>query len=172
MLRANPAIRNVAASAVTLAIAIVVLVSNTRGRVERVDLDEVTGQLTEWSVVGRENPFLRFRLEGSVVDFRLDPLYFREALDRQAPREFQKGARVTIVASRAEIRSPTKPSLSNAEIVWVRGLEVEGRTVLDPRALERMDSSNDRWGYALLAFAVGALVYSLAKWRFPRKEKR
>jgi hypothetical protein len=165
--RISPVFKNFVASTVLLTVAIVMLVSNTGGRAERGEFGKFSGNLIEWSVAGRD-PFFRFSLEGNRADFRLDPMYFRDVLNRRVPSEFRKGARVTVTASRAELRNPTASAFSNVEIVWVRGIDVDGSTVLDSRSVEAADSANDRWGYALLVFAIGAFLYSFTKWQLPR----
>ena len=162
--RISPDLKNFLLATAFLAMVIFVLASNARARTGRDDLAKFTGNLVEWSVVSAGKT-LRFSLEGGRADFRLDPKYFRDSLKRRVPSEFRKGARVTVTARRSELQSPSTPLLSNIEIVWVRGIDVDEVSVLEPRSVEAADASDDRWGYVLLASASGAFLYTFMKWK-------
>jgi hypothetical protein len=139
--RISPDLKNFLLSTAFLAMVIFVLAFNARARPGRDELAKFTGNLVEWSVVGAGKA-LRFSLEGGSADFRLDPKYFRDALKRRVPSEFRKGARVTVTARRSELQSPSTPLLSNSEIVWVRGIDVDEIPVLEPSSVEAADTSD------------------------------
>ena len=165
--RISTDLKNLLLSTAFLAMVIFVFASNARERTGRDELAKFTGNLVEWSVVGAGST-LRFSLEGGRADFRLDPKYFRDALKRRVPSAFRKGARVTVTARRAELQSPSTPLLSNSKVVWVRGIDVDEIPVLEPRSVEAADTSDDRWGYVLLASAIGAFLYTFMKWKLAK----
>lgn len=161
-LSGNSAIRNAAVSAGCLAIAVFILASNIQGRGTPADLVRVTGILNEWSVLG-SGKTLRFSFDDDHRDYRVDPIYFRDAMSQRVPGEFRRGARVEVSARQTELAST-----SGSENVWVRSISVAGKSILDAKAVDSVASANDRWGYAFVFLALAALIYNLIRWRFPR----
>jgi hypothetical protein len=157
--RGNSALRNVALSAGFLVIALFVQVSNIRGRGAPADLGVVAGTLKEWSVIG-SGKTLRFTINDDFRDYRVDPVHFRSAMDQRVPIEFRTGAGVEVVARRAELANA-----SDSKNIWVRAISIDGKSILDTKAVDSADVVNDRWGYALVLFALAALIYSLIRWQ-------
>ena len=159
------------ATVVVAVIAVVVLsgvaVFNENQRRARGPQVTVSGRLLEWGTIGRtKSPALRFRIEGQEPDFRIDPALFREAMDKTVPAEFQKDARIEVVVSEDELRSPSRPPLNrDTPIVWVRALTVNDLPVLKKIDADTWDRKNSVWSYALIAAAIGYLFYAVAKWR-------
>jgi hypothetical protein len=132
---------------------------------------EVSGTLADYEVIGRrKSPALRFRLREERLDFRVDPAIFREAMNRAVPVQFQRDAPVRILVMAEEYAQPVRPLLnSDVQIAWVHGLSVgdqEAFSVADVFAWER---KNQRWSYALLAFAVLLAAYFGIRWRLSRR---
>jgi hypothetical protein len=157
----DPALRNAAISFVCLAISVFMLVSNRHGRGVPTDLVVASGVMNEWAVIG-SGKTLRFSFEGDRRDYRVDPVYFRGAMNQKVPSGFRRGAKVEISARQEEL-----DSTADSTIMWVKSISVEGKPVLEAKSVDSADVSNDRWAYAFILSALAALIYNLAKWQPP-----
>src|SRR5262249_7695790 len=91
---------------------------------------------------------------------------FKKGMNRRLPAIFKHGARIAVLASRAELASPSRPLLRpELEIVWVHGLTVDGQDIFGLSTLLAWEKENRLWGYALLAAAICAVTYFGYKWR-------
>jgi hypothetical protein len=157
-LAGNSALRNVGISFACLAISVFILVSNRYSRGVPRDVAVASGVLNEWSVIG-SGKTLRFSFEGDRRDYRVDPIYFRGAMNKKVPDEFRKGATVEISARQEELAST-----SGSTVAWVKSISVNGDRVLDAESVDMIAASNDRWGYAFVLLSLAALLYNLARW--------
>ena len=117
------------------------------------------------NIAGNACTIPSFSLEGHGADFRLDPKHFQNVLDRTVPAEFRKGAAVEVFDHAALAAGGEPALLSSTRIIWVRGLVVDGRSVVGPEALKSSESIDDVWGYVFLACSLVAFAYYLMKWR-------
>lgn len=128
-------------------------------------------ELTQLSGSGRWHG-IRFTLLEYPVDFHIDPMV-ASGLRKQGKGTIRTGAHVTVTVSARELISPSHPLLrQELSVVWVYGLKVDGRRIFSPEYVARIDTRNDRWGLAIIAFCIlGCGYFAWRSWMLV-KERR
>ncbi len=108
---------------------------------------------------------LTFGLTGFANEFRVDPKYVDALLNNTTPAELRAGAEVVADVSAAELATPSQPgSRPDLSIVWVYGLQVDGRSLFSMPETNRVDREDKRIGWLMLALSGAYVLGAFAYW--------